>query len=110
LAAYVFSAVAIGFEFPEFAWSQFDNGQDWDVSAFGEPSIDGGHCVPVFGRSSLGVAGTVSWSKRVGMTRSFYQKYNDETWAFIFPDELSKGKTERGMDITQLETQLNALR
>jgi hypothetical protein len=44
------------------------------------------------------------------MTRSFYQKYNDETWAFIFPDELSKGKTERGMDITQLETQLNALR
>jgi hypothetical protein len=43
------------------------------------------------------------------MTRPFYEMYNDETWAIVFPEELRDGKTERGLDLTALNAALQAL-
>lgn len=106
-AAYVFGFAAIGFDFPDSAWKQFDEGMPWDPVP-GARS-EGGHCVPVFGRSSTNVAGVVSWAKRIGMTRKFYEEYNEETWAVVFPDELKNGKTERGWDLTALVAELKKL-
>lgn len=107
-ACYVFSAVGIGFDFPESAWDQFDTGMPWDVVPGSR--VDGGHYVPVMGRSSLGVAGAVTWGKRQGMTRAFYETYNDEAWAIIYPEELRNGVNERGLDLTALTRALAAIR
>jgi hypothetical protein len=43
------------------------------------------------------------------MTREFYETYNDESWAMIYPEELRAGKTERGIDLTQLNALLQTL-
>lgn len=106
-AVYVFSAVGIGFEFPASAMTQFNRGLPWDVVP-GSP-IEGGHYVPVVGRSSRSTAGVVTWGRRQGMTRAFYETYNDEAWAIVFPEELRNGVTERGMDLSQLQHALAAL-
>lgn len=82
-ATYLFGTVGIGFEFPEIADTQFGNGEPWDATEDDGPII-GGHYVPVVGSlSSTEEVSTVSWAKRQRMTRAFYEKYNDEAWAFI---------------------------
>lgn len=107
-AAYVFSAVGIGFEFPASAWDQFDKGQSWEPVPGAE--ILGGHYVPVVGRSSRSTAGVLSWARRQGMTRTFYEAYNDEAWAIVYPEELRAGRNERGFDLAGLTAALAALR
>lgn len=107
-AAYVFSAVGIGFEFPDTAMTQFGQRMPWDVVP--GATIEGGHYVPVLGRSSLNIGGAITWARRQGMTRSFYETYNDEAWAIVYPEELKNGKTERGMDLAALNAALLALR
>jgi len=104
---YVFSAVGIGFEFPASAMDQYNAGETWDVVE--GSSIEGGHYVPVMGRSSRSVGGCVTWGKRQGFSKAFYQAYNDESWAIVYPEELRAGKTERGMDLTQLNAALKSL-
>jgi hypothetical protein len=89
-AVWVFGFVAIGFEFPASAMQQFDDNQPWDVVPGSD--IEGGHCVPVYGRSSPNTAGPVSWGRRQSMTRAFYEEYNDESWAAVFPDELAAAR------------------
>lgn len=106
-AVYVFSAVGIGFEFPSYAWDQFDNGEPWDVLPGG--FIEGGHYVPIMGRSSRNIGGSVSWGRRQPMTRGFYETFNDEAWAIVFPEELKAGKNERGFDLSQLNAMLATL-
>lgn len=107
-AAWVFSAVGIGFNFPDTAWDQFDHDMPFDV--VDDAKIEGGHYVPVFGRSSRSVCGVVTWGRRVGMTRDFYETYNDETWAMVYPEELRNGVNERGFDMTRLNDALLQLR
>lgn len=107
-AAYIFGAVGIGFEFPDTAMEQFDRGQRWDVVAGSQ--IEGGHYVPVMGRSSTTVAGVVTWARRQAMSQAFYEAYNDEAWAVVFPEELnSKGLNERGFDLAALNAALKQL-
>jgi hypothetical protein len=108
-AAYIFGAVGIGVQFPESAMEQFNNGQPWDV--VNGSQIEGGHYVPVVG--SLGASHEVSvitWGKRQIMTKAFYEKYNDESWAYITTEELhSDGKGLHGFDIAKLNSYLAAL-
>ena len=76
-ASYIFGAVGIGFEFPDTAFDQFDNGEYWDVvkGSF----IDGGHYVPIIGsRNSEARVTCVTWGQRQQMTKRFYQTYCDE--------------------------------
>ncbi len=104
-ACYVFSAVELGFEFQQAQDDQFDSGT-WDYMA-GSPIV-GGHAIPGFGRNH-GRGGVVSWAKHLWITAAFYTKLVDEAYAIVFPEELRNGKTERGMDLTQLNAALAAL-
>ena len=106
-AVYVFSAVGIGFNFPSSAMDQFNHGETWDVVE--GATVEGGHYVPVVGRSSRNIAGVITWGRRQGLTRDFYEIYNDEAWAMIYPEELRNGRTERGMSLDQLQHALTAL-
>ena len=81
--------VGIGFEFPNSAWDQFDNGRPWDVVA-NDGGNDGGHYVPIMGAPTADKVGVVTWGKRQEMTRAFYEKYNDESWVYITPEELNE--------------------
>lgn len=106
-AAYIGAVVGIGFEFPGSAMDQFNSGKDWDVVAGAQ--IEGGHYVPVVGRTSTLKGGAVTWAKRQGFTQAFYEEYNDETWALISQEELKNGKNERGFDYAGLSAAVNQL-
>lgn len=106
-AVYVFSAVGIGFAFPDTAIGQFNSREPWDVVAGYQ--IEGGHYVPVVGRASKNLGTCVTWGRRQTFTRTFYSEFNDEAWAIVFPEELRAGKTERGMDLSQLNAALRSL-
>jgi hypothetical protein len=107
-AAYIGLAVGIGIEFPESAMLQFNRSQMWSVVAGSQ--IEGGHYVPVTGRSSADNIGVITWGRRQGMTRAFYAKYCDEAWAIVPLDGLrSTGKNVRGFDTAALTEALSNL-
>jgi hypothetical protein len=108
-ATYIFGAVGIGFSFPNSGWAQFHAGQPWDVVP-NDGGNDGGHYVPVLGAPTADKVGVVTWGKRQEMTRPFYEKYNDEAWVYITPEELnSSGAGLHGFDINMLNSFLSAL-
>ena len=109
-ATYIFGVVGIGFEFPASAHDQFQQGQPWDVVPGAK--IEGGHYVPTVGSMHAADQITVvTWGKRQVMTRRFYEQYNDESWAYITPEELrSDGTALHGFDVTKLNSYLSALR
>jgi hypothetical protein len=107
-AAYIGLAVGIGIEFPESAMTQFNHQQMWSVVAGAQ--IEGGHYVPVTGRTSLDNIGVITWGRRQGMTRAFYTKYCDEAWGLVPLDGLkSTGKNVRGFDTEALTHALEHL-
>lgn len=107
-AAYIGLAVGIGIEFPESAMTQFDRGQIWSVVAGAR--IEGGHYIPVTGRTSLDNIGVLTWGRRQGMTRAFYSKYCDEAWGLVPVDGLkASGLNVRGFDTAALAKALEAL-
>jgi hypothetical protein len=106
-AVFIFTAVGMGFQFPDTAMDQFDAGEPWDIVP--NAQIDGGHYVPVVGRSSVGVGACVTWAKRQPFTRKFYETYADEAWAIIYPEELKVGHTEHGFSLATLRTYLGQL-
>lgn len=106
-AAWTFEVVGIGIQFPDSAMDQFDRGQVWDVVAGAQ--IDGGHYVPVTGRVAPDDNGCLTWARRQGFTRAFYEKYADEAWGLVTEEELAKGVNRRGLDLSQLQAALNAL-
>jgi hypothetical protein len=108
-AVYIFGAVGIGFRFPNSAWKQFDAGVPWDVVA-DDGGVEGGHYVPVMGAPTADKVGVVTWGKRQEMTRAFYERYNDESWVYITPEELNgSGEGLHGFDIQKLNRFLSAL-
>jgi hypothetical protein len=109
-AAYIFGACGIGFRFPNSAWAQFNSGKPWDVVA-NDGGNDGGHYVPVMGAPSADKVAVVTWARRQEMTKAFYEKYNDESWVYITPEELNgNGSGLHGFDIQKLNSFLSALR
>lgn len=109
-AVYIFGAVGIGIQFPESAMEQFNKGEPWDV--VNGSKIEGGHYVPVVGTlHASNEVSVITWGKRQVMTKAFYEKYNDETWAYITAEELhADGKGMHGFDIEKLNAYLAALR
>ena len=104
-AAYVFSAVEIGFMFQQAQYDQFDSGTwDYDPSS---PTV-GGHAIPGFGRNK-NRGGIVSWAKHLWMTEAFYTNLVDEAWGIVYPEELKNGKNERGFDLAGLNAALQQL-
>lgn len=108
-AIYIFGAVAVGIEFPDSAMDQFNAGKVWDVAQGAK--IEGGHYIPAVGTKARTKRVTiVTWGKRQEMTRRFYEKYNDETYAMLSEEVLnSSGKGLHGFDVVTLRADLAAL-
>lgn len=107
-ALYAFEVVGIGIEFPQSAMDQFNAGQPWSVVKGNSP-IEGGHYIPVVGRPNLNYVEVVTWGTAIRMTKAFYQKYNDESYAFVSQEDLTNGKSIEGYDMTALSAILAKL-
>jgi hypothetical protein len=109
LSMYLFSAVGIGFKFPDSAMAQFNAGKPWDVVAGPEPKE--GHYVPGFGRDKDGNIVVVTWGRIQLMTPKFYKKYCDEAIAYVSSEMLvPPGNTSlEGLNVDQLLKDLNAI-
>jgi hypothetical protein len=105
-AAYIFSAVGLGIEFPHSAMDQFNNGQPW-VPVDGDP-IDGGHYVPITARRS-GLWLVCTWGALQQVSDDFFTKYNDESVVYLSNEALVGNKTIDGFDLEQLQADLAAL-
>jgi hypothetical protein len=107
-ALYLFQCVGIGFQFPNTAMDQFNNGQRWSIVAGAQ--IEGGHYVPVVSKQGTFSVKVITWGKLQTMTQPFYKKYCDESWCYVAPDLLNNaGLSARGFDIDQLNADLAAL-
>lgn len=106
---WTFGTVGIGFNFPDSAWSQFDNDKVWDVVSGAK--VDGGHYVPMVGsQNPAKEASFVTWGRRARMTKAFYQKYNDEAWVPLSREMMhSSGLNWRHLDWEALKADLNSL-
>jgi hypothetical protein len=102
IAAYLFGAVGIGIQFPNTAMDQFNAGKPWDVVA--KSKIEGAHYIPLVARrTNLEV---VTWGKLQQMTTAFFQKYNDESVAYVSLESLKNNKSPEGFDAAQLQADL----
>lgn len=106
-ALYAFEVVGIGIEFPGSAMDQFNANKPWTVVK--GSSIEGGHYIPVVGRPTSTYAELVTWGRAIQMSKAFYQKYNDESYAFVSQEDLVAGKSAEGYNLTDLGSILKAL-
>lgn len=106
-ALYAFRVVGIGIEFPQSAMDQFNAGKPWSVVK--GSSIEGGHYIPVVGHATLNYVWLITWGRKIKMGKGFYQKYNDESYAFISPEMLKNNKSPAGYDMNQLNEILAAV-
>lgn len=106
-AVYALSAVGLGIEFPDSAMDQFNKGEPWTVVKGSK--VDGGHYVPVVGYDAQYLY-VITWGKVQKMAWAFYEKYNDETVAYLDEEFLVKGKSPEGFDVAQLTADLKALK
>ncbi|MFF7881072.1 hypothetical protein ACH40F_07655 [Streptomyces sp. NPDC020794] len=83
----LFGSISIGFNFPDSAMNQFNNGQPWDVVT--GATIEGGHCVLAGAYDKNGV-GVVTWGAETKMTWRFWHAYVDEAWVALDEDGLEK--------------------
>jgi len=105
IAMYLFAAVGIGIQFPTTAFDQFNKHKAWQV--IGGAQIEAGHYIPGVALRSNIVC--VTWGRFQAMRPSFYLTYNDETIAYVSPDELVNGKSPEGFDYATLQADLAAL-
>lgn len=105
-AMYLFGAVGIGIEFPSSAMDQFNAGKPWSVVKGSR--IEGGHYVPLVAKRQQ--LECITWSKVQAMTTGFYEKYNDESLAYVSLEALTNNVSPEGFNATQLEANLALLK
>jgi hypothetical protein len=107
-AVYLFDVVGIGFLFPEYAMTQFNEGKPWTVIPGQEPKPEEGHYVPCIGKqANLEV---VTWGALQQMTVAFFEAYCDEAWTYISEEVLVNGLDKQGFDLDQLKADLAGLK
>lgn len=103
-----FDFVAIGFEFPGYAMDEFNAGKPWSFQKGG--TIDGGHYVPVVGRTHAWTIEVVTWGQTQAMGRKFFEAYNDEGFGVLTSETLNAGGvTPEGLNVAALQAALAAL-
>ncbi len=108
VATYFAGAVGVGLQFPYSAMEQFDHEKPWDVVPGAR--VSGGHYVPCVGKLDNGNFLVVSWGRIQQMTPAFYQKYNDESVAYLSLEILSKsGLSPEGFNATLLRQYLKGV-
>jgi hypothetical protein len=106
---WTFGVVGMGFEFPDSAMQQFDNGEIWDVVP-GTPDPNEGHYVPVVGSPDTANECTcITWGKRQVLTKAFYEQYNDESWVPLTKESLLPASNVRHIDWSHLSSMLASL-
>lgn len=96
-----FGAIYVGFNFPDSAMDQFNNGQPWDVVR--GATIEGGHAVHGGAYLENGILKFVTWGAVQEMTQAFWDKYVFEAWIVITPEWLAaNGKSPTGLDLYAL--------
>lgn len=102
----LFGQVYTGFDVPESAMKQFQNGETWDVIQ--GDSLDGGHCVTLGAYDSDGLT-AVTWGKLQKLTWDFFRTYFDEAWVIVTPDFFKDGYDYAGVSLANLERYFTAL-
>lgn len=112
-AIYTFGLIYIGIQLPVALQSQINestwtipNAETTSLTGDWAPGSWGGHCVIVIGYNEHGLD-IVSWGKRYTMSWAFWKCYIQEAYAIISEDFLSNGKAINGLNITQLQSDLN---
>lgn len=104
----VFEAVGIGFEFPDYAMDQFNAGKPWAYQPGG--TIEGGHYVPVVGRTHAWTINVVTWGQLQPMGRRFFETYCDEAYGLLSAEMLNaEGLSLEGFNLAQLQADVAAL-
>lgn len=109
VALYLFDQVGIGINFPGSAMDQFNAGKPWDVVK--GATIEGGHYIPGVAGINDTTSDCVTWGAYQPFTDKFYEKYNDETLAYINLENIQKKtkQTLEHVDLAQLNTYLAEL-
>jgi hypothetical protein len=105
LALSLFDMVGIGIRVPDYAESQFEAGQPWDLLP-GRCTIKGGHYIPVVGARSRSVADVLTWGRKTGMTARFYAAFNLVAVVALTEELFTEGKSPEGVDRDKLGEQL----
>lgn len=85
--------VGLGFDLPNSALTQFNNGQPWEVTK--DKAANHGHYVYVPGYTKHGPI-CVTWGRKQQMSWEFVDKYCDEAWAII--DDINTPEKKRTLD------------
>lgn len=115
IALYEFGCVDIGFNVPDYVFSQMDAGEEWSVQD--KANYQGGHCVPLIQKlgaeTLLGKVESlncVTWGQEQLMQRGFFYKNCDEAYIDVTKAYLnSENKTPEGLAIEDLMSDLRAL-
>lgn len=104
----LFGQIYTGFNFPNTAMDQFNNGQPWDVVT--GATIEGGHCVTIGAYDATGLE-CVTWGAVQKLTWAFFKKYFDEAWVIVTPDMIdpTSGKDVAGYDLYALGQDFSVL-
>jgi hypothetical protein len=78
----------------------------WTVVA--DSTVAGGHCIVAVGYTEAGLY-CVTWGAIVLVTWPFLTKYCDEGWALITEEIIDKRGDTLGLNVTELDADLNAL-
>jgi hypothetical protein len=100
-AAWIFGAVGLGLQLPDYAMTQLQNGQTWDVQDGG--TIEGGHYVPIVGKTADGLWKVVTWGQIQTVTDAFIAKYCDEALVYLSAEMMANGVTLDGLNWQQLQ-------
>jgi hypothetical protein len=112
LAIDLFGSCYLGFALPNFA---IRTRRQWDVPPTGpvgdaRPNENNGHCVPAVGYDAERCY-VVTWGRLKPLTWRFFRAYNDEAYAVLNRDWISKKRTApSGFDLRALERDLGRLR
>jgi hypothetical protein len=74
IALSLFEMFAIGFNVPDYAEQQFEDGQPWHLVP-GRHSLVGGHYVPVVGAPNASTFQPITWAKLIEAQSSFFSTY-----------------------------------
>lgn len=103
-----FGQVYTGFNVPDTAMDQFNQGAVWDVVLGSR--IEGGHCVTVGAYDDQGLT-AVTWGALQWMTWKFFRTYFDEVWVIVTEDMINPktGLDKYGLSLDKLNEQFAAL-
>lgn len=107
-AVAAFGQIYTGFEVPDSAMQQFQDGKPWDVVK--GASIEGGHCVTLGQYDHDGLT-AVTWGATQRLTWRFFREYFDEAWVIVGSDMIDPktGLDHLGVSLDALKAEFTNL-